>query len=94
MKARSKVKPCWHCAGTNVCGCMFCIVPTVTGEGPGPCGFCAGRAEWDRVRPILDKHGIDPRERKHWEWRSNPRDQNRAKIVFLPIEQIKKGELK
>lgn len=83
---------CWHCQNTNKCDCMFCGKESASGFIAGECGFCAGRAEQDDLRRYLDHYRIDPRDKQHWIRVGNPRDQQPAHLVFLPLRDMRESK--
>ncbi len=75
---------CWHCAGTDRCGCITCLIDTVNGQEPGPCLACKGTRRMNAMRPFLEANNINPGERRWWVLVGHKRNQAAPKLVFIP----------
>jgi hypothetical protein len=85
--ARKKKRPnCFHCLDTGSCDCAFCLIETLDGRKPGPCGFCAGRAETQAMYAFYESVGkaIDPRNANLWIQHAAA-DGNKGWREFIPL---------
>lgn len=76
---------CFHCAGTTKCDCIGCGFWSTGAEWQaGKCVVCKDSNQREALLAYLDKHRIDPREKRHW--RIEKSITGGHKHVFIPAE--------